>query len=238
MKAFLNIQAYTAELLLEEVTLPGSSVASPPDPSTSLAETISAVKSLMETLLSAEPRQLICFTNPAWITFGYGLSLGVKLDILCTTCGIDPATANELRSSLDISGMLRRLIERLNTSIAQSLEVDVEAPHPLDQFLSRAEDVARWYARHGPPAVYNSSDHKPETFTITGLLGEDQDSLPGNLHPAVEGDDLLRPLSNQDLGFAFDLDMSAFEGLDFEGTDFALGPQEAWNPFVFPDGAY
>lgn len=237
LKAFLKIQAHTAELLLREVTLPGSSVVSSPDPSASLAESISAVKSLMEILLSTEPGQYLCFTNPAWVTFGYGLSLGVKLDILCTTCGISPATAVELRRSLNVAGTLKRLIDRMRMSIAQGKNMEAEGPHPLDQFLSRAEAVERWYARHGPPAVDDSGNPEPEMLTSPGLAGECQGSFNVYSRPAVGGDAVLGPVGNQDLGLAFDLDMSTFEGLDFEGMDFTMDSQETWNPFVFSDSA-
>jgi hypothetical protein len=227
---------------MADIVLPGSSVFVSTDPSPRIAETIPVVKSLMEILLSSEPGQELYFTNLAWIKLGYGLSLGVKLDVLCTTCGISPATAIELRQSLDISSTLSALIKRMRMSISHSTDTEREGPHPLCQFLSRAEAVERWYARHGPPAVSNAampwSQHGPETFTGPGQVNEQQGSLPSHSHPAVEGDALLRPEDNQDLGFAFDPDMSAFEGLDFEGMDFAMDPQEAWNPFVFPDGAY
>lgn len=239
---FLRFQIPAAELLMADIVLPGSSVFVSTDPSPRIAETIPVVKSLMEILLSSEPGQELYFTNLAWIKLGYGLSLGVKLDVLCTTCGISPATAIELRQSLDISSTLSALIKRMRMSISHSTDTEREGPHPLCQFLSRAEAVERWYARHGPPAVSNAampwSQHGPETFTGRGQVNEQQGSLPSHSHPAVEGDALLRPEDNQDLGFAFDPDMSAFEGLDFEGMDFAMDPQEAWNPFVFPDGAY
>lgn len=240
MKAFLKIQTRAAELLLGEITLPGSPLITPPEPAASLAETISAVKSLIDTLLSAEPGQEPCFTIQAWITLGYGLSLGVKLDILCTTCGIDPATASGLRRNLDIASFLQRPIDRLRMSIAHSTDDIVEGPHPLCQFLSRAEAVQRWYARHGPSAATNSaisgSQHELDTFKTPGKVHEWWHSASS--HPGVEDDALLGPINNQDLGFAYDPDMLAFEGLDFEGMSFTMDSQEAWNPFVFPDGAY
>lgn len=242
MKAFLTIQTRAAELLLGEITLPGSPLIIPPDPSASLAETISAVKSLIDTLLSAEPGQEPCFTMQAWITLGYGLSLGVKLDILCTTCGISPATANELRRNLDIASFLQRPIDRMRMSIAHSTDEIVEGPHPLCQFLSRAEAVQRWYARHGPPAATNSamseSQDDLDTFTNPGKVHERWHSLSTHSYPGVGDDALLGQTNNQDLGFAYDPDMLAFEGLDFEGMNFTMDSQEAWNPFVFPDGAY
>ena len=226
---------------MADIILPGSSVFVSTDPAPRIAETIPVVKSLMDILLSAEPGQELYFTNLAWITLGYGLSLGVKLDILCTTCGISPETAIELRQSLDVANILEGLIERLRMSIAHSTDTEMEGPHPLCQFLSRAEAVERWYARHGPPAVTVSamlgSQHGPEMFTGPGQVNEQQESLPSHSNPAVDGDAFLGPADNHDLGFTFDPDMSAFEGLDFEGMDFAIDPQEAWNPFAFPNGA-
>lgn len=224
------------------MSLPGSPVSLSVDPSTSLAETISAVNSLMDTLLSAEPDQELCFTNLAWVTLGYGLSLGVKLDILCTTCGISSATATELRRSLDIAQTLRGLIERLRASISQRTDTDAEL-HPLCQFLSRAEAVESWYTRHGPPS--GASDFAPSgnqhgLETVSGTVQENhrRDALPGHPHPIAEGEGSFGTTCNQDVEFAYDPEMLAFEGLDFEGIDFAMDPQEVWNPFVFPDGAY
>ncbi|KAL2277754.1 hypothetical protein FJTKL_15193 [Diaporthe vaccinii] len=149
---FLRFQTRAAEFLLGEMSLPGSPFSLSEDPSTSLAETISAVKSLMDTLLSAEPDQELFFTNLAWVTLGYGLSLGVKLDILCTTCGISPATVIELRRSLDIAQTLRGLIERLRMSISQHKDTDAES-HPLFQFLSRAEAVESILVRKTWPPI-------------------------------------------------------------------------------------
>lgn len=242
MKAFLKFQIRAAELLLGEMSLPGSPVSLSVDTSTSLAETISAVKSLMDTLLSAEPDQELCFTNLAWVTLGYGLSLGVKLDILCTTCGISSAIAIELRRSLDISQTLRGLIERLRMSISQRTDTDAES-HPLCQFLSRAEAVESWYVRHGPPSAasdFATSGNQHGLETVSGTVQEDHrlDALPGHSHTTAEGDGSFGTTYNQDVEFAYDPEMLAFEGLDFEGMDFAMDPQEVWNPFVFPDGAY
>lgn len=242
MKAFLRFQTRAAELLLGEISLPGSPVRFPLDPSTSLAETISAVKSLMDTLLSAEPDQELCFTNLAWVTLGYGLSLGVKLDILCTTCGISPATSIELRQSLDIAQTLRGLIERLRMSISQRTDTDAES-HPLCQFLSRAEAVESWYARHGPLSAASDfspsgKQHDPEMVSGTVQDNHRRDALHSHSHPATEGEGFFGTTYNQDVEFAYDPEMLAFEGLDFEGMDFAMDPQEVWNPFVFPDGAY
>ncbi|KAI7781895.1 hypothetical protein LA080_014076 [Diaporthe eres] len=223
VKAFLRFQTRAAEFLLGEMSLPGSPFSLSEDPSTSLAETISAVKSLMDTLLSAEPDQELFFTNLAWVTLGYGLSLGVKLDILCTTCGISPATVIELRRSLDIAQTLRGLIERLRMSISQHKDTDAES-HPLFQFLSRAEAV-------------ESILHGLETVSGTMQETHRRDALPGHSHPTTKGEVSFGTTYNQDVEFAYDPEMLAFEGLDFEGMDFAMDPQEVWNPFVFPDGA-
>jgi hypothetical protein len=231
---------------MADIVLPGSSVFVCTDPSSRIAKTILVVKPLMEMLLSAEPGQELYFTNLAWTTLGYGLSLGVKLDILCTTSGIDPAMASELRHSLDMANTLKGLIERLRMSTAHSADMEeIEGPHPLCQFLSRAEAVGRWYARHGPPALSDysmpgrSQHGSDEIFTVPGQVNEQNvPSLPSSSGPAVEGNALLGSTDNQDLDFELDLDMSVFEGLNFEGMNFAMDPQEAWNPFVFADGAY
>lgn len=241
LKAFLRFQTRAAELLLGEMSLPGSPFSLSEDPSASLAETISAVKSLMDTLLSAEPDQELCFTNMAWVTLGYGLSLGVKLDILCTTCGISSATATELRRSLDIAQTLRGLIERLRMSISQRKDTNAES-HPLFQFLSRAEAVESWYARHGPPAAASDSapsgnQRGPETVLGTVQDNHRFDALYSLSHPTTKGEGSFGTTYDQDVEFAYDPEMLAFEGLDFEGMDFAIDPQEVWNPFVFPDGA-
>lgn len=234
MKAFLKIQVRAAELLLGEISLPGSPVTPSVDPAASLAETTSAVKSLMETLLSAEPDQELCFTNMAWITLGYGLSLGVRLDILCLTCGVRPATAIELRQSLDISQTLKGLIERLRLSISRRADTGTE-PHPLCQFLSRGEAVERWYIRNGPVPGSGppSVGHQRGAETVTNAGQES----PSNSHTATVMDGSFGTTYNQDAEFAYDPDMQAFEGLDFEGMDFSMYHQEVWNPFVFPDGA-
>lgn len=244
MEAFLTFQTRAAELLLGEMSLPGSPVKSSLDPSTSLAETISAVKSLMDTLLSAEPDQELCFTNLAWVTLGYGLSLGVKLDILCTTCDMSSARAIELRRSLGIAQTLRGLIERLRMSISQRKNAEAES-HTLCQFLSRAEAVESWYVRHGPPSA--ASDFAPSGYhggpeMVSGTVQDDhrRDALHSHSHPATEGEGSFgtRITYNQDFEFTYDPEMLAFEGLDFDGMEFAMDPQEVWNPFVFPDGAY
>lgn len=234
VKAFLKIQVRAAELLLGEISLPGSPLTPSVDPSASLAETSSAVKSLMETLLSAEPDQELCFTNTAWITLGYGLSLGVKLDILCLTCGISPAAAIELRQSLNISQTLKGLIERLRLSISRRADTGTE-PHPLCQFLSRGEAVERWYMRNGPPPTSGAASvgNQRDAGTVTSTRQE----LPSNSHTATEEGGSFGTTYNQDTEFAYDPDMLAFEGLDFEGMDFSIYTQEVWNPFAFPDGA-
>lgn len=224
------------------MSLPGSPVGLSQDPSASLAETISAVKSLTDTLLSAEPDQELCFTNMAWITLGYGLSLGVKLDKLCTTCGISSATATELRRSLDISQTLKVLIERLRITISQRRDTDTE-PHPLCQFLSRAEAIESWYVRHGTPPVASdyaaSGDQRgPEAFTGTVQNNRRRDSLPSNSNPGTGGEGSFGTTYNQDAEFSYDPDMLAFEGLDFEVMDFGMDHQELWNSFVFPEGEY
>lgn len=242
MEAFLSFQTRAAELLLGEMSLPGSPVSFSVDPSTSLAETISAVDSLMDTLLSAEPDQELCFTNLAWVTLGYGLSLGVKLDILCTTCGISSARATELRRSLNIAQTLKGLIERLRMSISQRENTEAES-HPLCQFLSRAEAVESWYARHGPPSAVSDfassgNQHSPETVSGAVQDNHRQNALSGHSYPATEGEGPCETTYDQDVEFAYDPEMLAFEGLDFEDMDFAMDPQEVWNPFVFPDGAY
>ncbi|KAG6368473.1 hypothetical protein INS49_002680 [Diaporthe citri] len=196
----------------------------------------------MDTLLSAEPDQELCFTNLAWVTLGYGLSLGVKLDMLCTTCGISSVRAIELRRSLDIAQTLRGLIERLRMSISQRTDTDAES-HPLCQFLSRAEAVESWYARHGPstPAsdfATSGNQHGHETVSGTVQDNPRRDVFSGHSHPATEGEGSFGTTHNQDVEFAYDPEMLAFEGLDFEDMDFAMDPQEVWNPFVFPDGTY
>lgn len=242
MKAFLRIQTRAAELLLGEISLPGSPVGLSPATPASVAETISAVKSLMDTLLSAEPDQELCFTNMAWITLGYGLSLGVKLDILCTTCGMSAEIAIELRRSLDIARALRGLIERLRMFISQRTDTSAE-PHPLCQFLSRAEAIQSWYVRHGPePAASDcapsGNQRGPEAATGTVQDSHWRNTLPSHSHSATEGEGSFGTASKQDVDFAYDPEMLAFEGLDFEGMDFAMDPQEIWNPFVFPGDAY
>lgn len=234
VKAFLKIQVRAAELLLGEISLPGSPLAPSVDPAASLAETTCAVKSLMETLLSAEPGQELFFTNMAWITLGYGLSLGVRLDILCVTCGVSPATAIELRQSLDISQTLKGLIDRMHSSISKRTDTDTE-PHPLCQFLSRGEAVERWYIRNGPHPASGSASLKNQRGAET-VINAGQES-PSNSHTATEMDGSFGTTYNQDAEFAYDPDMLAFEGLDFEGMDFSMYAQEVWNPFVFPDGA-
>lgn len=225
-----------------EMSLPGSPVGPSQDPSASLAESISAVKSLTGTLLSAEPDQELCFTNMAWITLGYGLSLGVKLDRLCTTCGISSATATELRQSLDIAQTLRVLIERLRVTTSQGTDTDAE-PHPLCQFLSRAEAIESWYVRHGPPSATSDyaspvNQRGSEAFGGTAQDNHRQDALHGHSHPATQGGNSFGATYNQGAEFAYDPEMLAFEGLDFEVMDFSMDPQELWNPFVFPDGEY
>lgn len=242
MKDFLRLQTCAAELLLGEISLPGSPVGLSPDPSTSLAETISAVKSLTDMLLSAEPDLEFCFTNPAWVTLGYGLSLGVKLDVLCTTCNISSTTAIELRRSLDIANTLRRLIERLRMCTSHRTNTDAQ-PHPLRQFLSRAEAIESWYTKYRPPSATNDrapfgNQLGPEPVTSTGQEYQRRDAFPGHSHPATEGGGSFGTAYTQDVEFSYDHEMMAFEGLDFENMDFTMDPQQAWNPFVFPDGAY
>lgn len=196
----------------------------------------------MDTLLSAEPGQELCFTNMAWITLGYGLSLGVKLDILCTTCGMSAATAMELRRSLDIARALRGLIERLRMFISQRTDTSAE-PHPLCQFLSRAEAIESWYARHGPESAASDcapaeNQRGPEAITGTVQDGHRYRALPSHSNPAAEGEDSYGTMNNQDVEFAYDPDTLAFEGLEFEGMDFTMDTQEIWNPFVFPGDVY
>ncbi|KAJ0122248.1 hypothetical protein J7T55_002760 [Diaporthe amygdali] len=237
----LKLQIHAAELLLGELALPGSPVGLSLDPSTSLAESISAVKSLMEIFLSAEPGQETCFTNVAWIMFGYGLSLGVRLDILCTTCGISATRATELRGSLGMPQILKGVVERLRTSVPQNIDTDAEA-HPFCPFLSRAEAVESWYVRHGPPAppecapVVNQPC--PQTLVRTQQDDHRRNALSSHPHPDMDVEGFFGTTNNQDSDFAFDPEMLAFEGLDFADMDFAMDHQEAWNPFVFPDGAY
>lgn len=233
-KAFLKLQFHAAELLLGELSLPGSPVGLTLDPSSSLAESISAVESLMEMFLSAEPGQETCFTSLVWIILGYGLSLGVKLDILCTTYGMSPTTATELRRSLSMPQILRGVVERLRTSVPQSTDTDAEQ-HPFRPFLSRAEAVESWYNRHGPPAALECAP----VGTGDGTKQDDLQRGALSTHPLpdlMEG--FSRPTDSQDDELAYDPEMLAFEGLDFAGMDFAMDPQEAWNPFVFPDGAF
>lgn len=242
MKAFLRVQSRAAELLLGEISLPGSPVSLSLDPSASIADAISAVKSLMDTLVSAESGQELCLTNIAWITLGYGLSLGVKLDILCTTCGISAATAIELRRSLDIARALRGLIERLRMFISQRTDRDA-GPHPLCQFLSRAEAIESWYVRHGPSSAASdyapSGDHRgPEAVNGTAQDNHRRDALPSHSHHAPEGEGSFGTTNEQHLEFAYDPDMLDFEGLGFEVMDFVMDAEEIWNPFVFPDNAY
>lgn len=243
VKAFLRVQSRAAELLLGEISLPGSPVGLSLEPSTSIADAMTAVKSLMGTLISAEPGQELYLTNMAWITLGYGLSLGVKLDILCTTCGISGATAIELRRSLDIARALRELIERLRMFISQRTDTDA-GPHPLCQFLSRAEAIESWYVRHGPPSA--ASDYVPSgnhrgTEVVEGI-GEDnhrRDAVPSHSYPATEGEGSSFGTANdQHVEFAYDPDMLAFDGLGFEVMDFVMDAEEIWNPFVFPNDAY
>lgn len=225
-----------------EMSLPGSPVCLSQDPSASLAVSISAVKSLTSTLLSAEPDQELCFTNMAWITLGYGLSLGVKLDKLCTTSGISPARARELRQSLDMAQTLRVLIERLRITTSQRTDTDDE-PHPLCQFLSRAEAIESWYMRHGPPSAtsdqtQSGNQRGPDALIGTAQDNHRQDALHGHSHPATQGGDSFGATYNQGAEFAYDPEMLAFEGLDFEVMDFSMDPQEPWNPFIFPGGEY
>lgn len=241
MKALLKLQIHAAELLLGELALPGSPVGLSLDPSTSLAESISAVKSLMEIFLSAEPGQETCFTNVAWIMFGYGLSLGVRLDILCTTCGISATRETELRGSLGMPQILKGVVERLRTSVPQNIDTDAEA-HPFCPFLSRAEAVESWYVRHGPPAVPECApvvnQPCPQTLVRTQQDDHRRNALSSHPHPDMEVEGFFGTTNNQASDFAFDPEMLAFEGLDFADMDFVMDPQEAWNPFVFPDSAY
>lgn len=196
----------------------------------------------MDTLISAEPGQELCLTNMAWITLGYGLSLGVKLDILCTTCGISTATAIELRESLDIARALRGLIERLRMFISQRTDADA-GPHPLCQFLSRAEAIESWYVRHGPPSAasdYAASWNHRGPQVVHGTVQDDlrRDALPSYSHPAAEGEGSFGTSSDQHVEFAYDPDMLTFDGLGFEVMDFVMDAEEIWNPFVFPNDAY
>lgn len=241
-KAFLRVQSRAAELLLGEISLPGSPVGLSLDPYVSIADAISAVKSLMNTLISAEPGQELCLTNVAWITLGYGLSLGVKLDILCTTCGISAATAIELRRSLDIARALRELSERLRIFISQRTDTGA-GPHPLCQFLSRAEAIESWYLRHGPPsAAFDyapSGNHRgPEAVNGTAQDNHRRDALPSHSHHATEGEGSFGTVDDQNFEFAYDPNMLSFEGLGFEAMDFVMDAEEIWNPFVFPNDAY
>ncbi|KAI3396740.1 hypothetical protein diail_11767 [Diaporthe ilicicola] len=234
---FLKFQISAAQLLLGEMFLPGSPIGLTPNPY-SLAQSISAVKSLMNIFISAEPGQEMHFTNLAWVMLGYGLSLGVRLDILCTTCGISAATAAELRRSLSISQILRRVVERLRTSISQDTDTDAQL-HPFCPLLSRAEAVDSWYARHGPSATPDCNPAGSENAAGTEQVDHQRSINPTHPHPnTVEEDKSFGTMDDQDLAFAQDPEMQAFEGLDFAGTDFTIDPQEVWNPFVFPDGAY
>lgn len=196
----------------------------------------------MDTLISAEPGQELCLTNIAWITLGYGLSLGVKLDILCTTCGISAATAIEFRRSLDIARALRALIERMRIFISQ--RTDTEAgPHPLCQFLSRAEAIESWYLRHGPPSaaydyVPSGNRRGPEAVNSTAQDNRRRDALPSHSNHATEVEGSFGITNDQHVEFAYDPDMLTFDGLGFEVMDFVMDAEEIWNPFVFSDDAY
>lgn len=193
----------------------------------------------MDTLISAEPGQELCLTNMAWITLGYGLSLGVKLDILCTTCGISAATAIELRRSLDIARALRGLIERLRMFISQRTDTGA-GPHPLCQFLSRAEAIESWYVRNGPSSAafdYNPPGNHRGPEAVNGDNYR-WDALPSHSHHVTEGEGSFGAINDQHVEFAYDPDMLSVEGLGFEAMDFVMDAEEIWNPFVFSNDAY